>query len=116
VDLPVPSPLKPVLARAVREIPEGDLLYEPKWDGFRCLVFRDGDEVVLQSRNERPLTRYFPELVEPLLEQLPSRCVVDGELVVVGPQGLDFDLLSAHSQPAGPCWSSTSAASGHRST
>ena len=100
MDLPVPSPLKPVLARAVREVPEGDLLYEPKWDGFRCLVFRDGDDLLLQSRNERPLTRYFPELVEPLLEQLPARCVVDGELVVVGPGGLDFDLLSARIHPA----------------
>jgi len=100
VDLPVPSPLKPVLARAVREIPEGDLLYEPKWDGFRCLVFRDGDDLLLQSRNERPLTRYFPELVEPLLEQLPDRCVVDGELVVVGPGGLDFELLSERIQPS----------------
>jgi len=100
VDLPVPSPLKPMLARAEREVPEGDLLYEPKWDGFRCIVFRDGDELVLQSRNQRPLTRYFPELVDPLLEQLPSRCVLDGELVVVGPNGLDFGLLSGRIQPA----------------
>jgi ATP-dependent DNA ligase len=89
-----------MLARASRTIPEGSMLFEPKWDGFRCLVFRDGDELVLQSRNERPLVRYFPELVEPLLEQLPERCVVDGELVVVAPHGLDFELLSQRIHPA----------------
>ncbi len=100
MDLPVPNPLKPMLARAEREVPEGDLLYEPKWDGFRCLVFRDGAELLLQSRNGRRLTRYFPELVDPLLEQLPDRCVLDGELVVVGPAGLDFELLSDRIQPS----------------
>lgn len=89
-----------MLAKAVRELPEGDLLYEPKWDGFRCIVFRDGDELELASRNQRPLTRYFPELVEPLLAQLPPRCVVDGELVVPTPHGLDFDLLGQRIHPA----------------
>lgn len=89
-----------MLAKAVRELPVGDLLYEPKWDGFRCLVFRDGDEIELASRNQKPLTRYFPELLEPLREQLPPRCVVDGELVVPTALGLDFDLLGQRIHPA----------------
>lgn len=89
-----------MLAKAVRELPIGDLLYEPKWDGFRCIVFRDGDEVELASRNQKPLTRYFPELLDPLREQLPERCVVDGELVVPTPKGLDFDLLGQRIHPA----------------
>ena len=80
--------------------PEGEVLFEPKWDGFRCIVFRDADEVVLGSRNERPLTRYFPELVDQLRAQLPDRCVVDGEIVVVGPGGLDFDALQQRIHPA----------------
>ena len=66
-------PVKPMLAKAVDAFPEGDLSYEPKWDGFRCIVFRDGDEVVLGSRNERPLTRYFPEVIENLRRELPPR-------------------------------------------
>ena len=89
-----------MLAKATKEIPIGDYLYEPKWDGFRCIVFRDGDEVVLGSRNEKPLTRYFPELVEPIRRMLPERCVMDGELVVPGPDGLDFDLLQQRIHPA----------------
>ncbi len=89
-----------MLAKAVKELPEGDLLYEPKWDGFRCIVFRDGDEIELASRNQRPLTRYFPELLDPLRAQLPQRCVVDGELVVPTPDGLDFDLLGQRIHPA----------------
>jgi ATP-dependent DNA ligase len=96
-------PVRPMLAKAVHELPDaapGNLLFEPKWDGFRCIVFRDGDEVELGSRNERPLTRYFPELVEPLLDQLPQRCVVDGELVVASERGLDFDVLSQRIHPA----------------
>jgi ATP-dependent DNA ligase len=103
VDLPVMPPVKPMLAKAVHSLPDsapGTLLFEPKWDGFRCIVFRDGDEVELASRNERPLTRYFPELVSPLLDQLPSRCVVDGELVIATDRGLDFDLLSQRIHPA----------------
>jgi ATP-dependent DNA ligase len=100
VRLPVLPPLRPMLAKATKEIPVGDYLYEPKWDGFRCIVFRDGDEVVLGSRNEKPLTRYFPELLDPIREQLPERCVVDGELVVPTPHGLDFDVLSQRIHPA----------------
>lgn len=100
MDLPVMPPVKPMLAKASRELPEGDLLYEPKWDGFRALVFRDGPEVEITSRNTKTLTRYFPELVGPLREQLPQRCVVDGELVVPGVDGLDFDLLGQRIHPA----------------
>ncbi len=75
-------PVRPMLAKAVHDVPRAPgLLYEPKWDGFRCIVFRDGDEVELGSRNDRPLTRYFPELVELLAAALPPRCVVDGEIV-----------------------------------
>ena len=82
-------------------LPEGaDLVFEPKWDGFRCIVFRDGDEVELGSRNERPMTRYFPELVDALLQQLPPRIVVDGEIVVPGATGLDFDALQQRIHPA----------------
>ena len=70
-----------MLAKLTRELPEREgLYYEPKWDGFRCIVFRDGDDVVLGSRNEKPLTRYFPELVESLRANLPDRCVLDGEI------------------------------------
>ncbi len=94
-------PVKPMLAKAVDGIPPtGDLVFEPKWDGFRCIVFRDGDEVVLGSRNERPLTRYFPELLDPLRSVLPSRCVVDGELVVAVGDRLDFDALGQRIHPA----------------
>ncbi len=94
-------PVSPMLAKLSRELPEGpDFFYEPKWDGFRCIVFRDGDEVMLGSRNERPLTRYFPELVESLLANLPDRCVIDGEIVIAGPAGLEFDSLSQRIHPA----------------
>jgi ATP-dependent DNA ligase len=94
-------PVKPMLAKAVHEVPRADgLLYEPKWDGFRCIVFRDGDELELGSRNDRPLTRYFPELVDLLLETLPERCVVDGEIVVVTGTGLAFDTLQNRLHPA----------------
>jgi ATP-dependent DNA ligase len=90
-----------MLAKLARELPIGeDLLYEPKWDGFRCIVFRDGREVELGSRNERPLTRYFPELVEPLRSYLPERVVLDGEIVIAGPHGLDFDALLQRIHPA----------------
>lgn len=90
-----------MLAKLVRGLPEGeDLYFEPKWDGFRCVVFRDGDDVQLGSRNERPLTRYFPELIEPLRRQLPARAVLDGEVVIAGPVGLDFDALSQRIHPA----------------
>ncbi|ONF61950.1 ATP-dependent DNA ligase [Amycolatopsis keratiniphila subsp. keratiniphila] len=94
-------PVKPMLAKAVHELPRTPgLLYEPKWDGFRCVVFRDGDEVVLGSRNDRSLTRYFPELVELLKDALPERCVVDGEIVLVTEGGLDFEALQLRLHPA----------------
>lgn len=90
-----------MLAKASRSLPEGDgWSFEPKFDGFRCIVFRDGDDVELGSRNERPLTRYFPEIVAPLRAVLPERVVVDGELVVVAAHGLDFELLSLRIHPA----------------
>src|SRR4051795_12956250 len=99
--LPVMPPVKPMLAKAIPEIPpEGDVLFEPKWDGFRCIVFRDGDTIELGSRNERPLTRYFPELLPPMLAQLPRQCVVDGEIVLVGPDRLEFDQLQQRIHPA----------------
>lgn len=89
-----------MLARSVSKIPVGRYAYEPKWDGFRCIVFRDRDEVELGSRNGRSLTRYFPEVVDAVRRRLPERCVADGELVVTGPAGLDFDLLSQRIHPA----------------
>ena len=94
-------PVRPMLAKAVHEVPRAPgLTYEPKWDGFRCVVFRDGDDVELGSRNDRPLTRYFPELVDLLKAALPTRCVVDGEIVVVTGTGLDFDSLQLRLHPA----------------
>jgi ATP-dependent DNA ligase len=93
-------PVSPMLAKLSRQLPVGDVRYEPKWDGFRCIVFRDGDEVELGSRNERPLTRYFPDVVDAVRRQLPARCVIDGELVIAGPDGLDFDVLSQRIHPA----------------
>jgi len=93
-------PVAPMLAKNAAELPEGDVAYEPKWDGFRCLVFRDGADIELGSRNDRPLTRYFPELLGPLRAVLPNRCVIDGELVIVGDDGLDFDALQARIHPA----------------
>ncbi len=98
--LPVMPPVKPMLASATPDVPTGDFLYEPKWDGFRCIVFRDGDEVELGSRNERPLTRYFPEVVEAVRAHLPERCVVDGEIVIAAGQGLDFEALLQRIHPA----------------
>ncbi len=98
-------PVEPMLSRSVPEIPVGEgMTYEPKWDGFRCLIFRDGDEVVLTSRGGRPLTRYFPEVVDQVRRQLPERSVVDGELVVIhredGHAKLDFGLLQQRIHPA----------------
>ncbi len=94
-------PVKPMLAKAVHEVPhDAGLLFEPKWDGFRCIVFRDGDELELGSRNDRPLTRYFPELVDLLKAALPERCVIDGEIVLVTGSGLDFDALQQRLHPA----------------
>jgi ATP-dependent DNA ligase len=100
--LPVMPPVAPMLAKAVKDIPTGELSFEPKWDGFRSIGFRDGDEVEIGSRNEKPMTRYFPELVEAALESLPERCVVDGEIILIGPSGdrLDFELLQQRIHPA----------------
>jgi len=90
-----------MLAKRVSEIPTvGSWIFEPKWDGFRALVFRDGDEVLIQSRDEKPLNRYFPELIEPLKAQLPKRCVLDGEVVLARDGGLDFDSLQLRIHPA----------------
>jgi ATP-dependent DNA ligase len=90
-----------MLAKLVRELPPAEgMLFEPKWDGFRCIVFRHGDEIELGSRNERPLTRYFPELLDPLRVQLPERCVLDGEVVIASGDGLDFDALLQRIHPA----------------
>ncbi|HZJ25669.1 MAG TPA: ATP-dependent DNA ligase [Acidimicrobiia bacterium] len=100
-DLPVAPPVAPMLAKLTRELPGGDgLVYEPKWDGFRCIVYRDGDDVELASRNQRPLTRYFPELADPLRASLGSRAVLDGEIVIMGEHGLDFDRLQLRVHPA----------------
>jgi ATP-dependent DNA ligase len=101
VNLPVNAPVLPMLAKRVDEIPaSGDWVFEPKWDGFRALVFRDGDEILIQSRDTKSLNRYFPEVVSTLLEQLPERCVLDGEIVIAGAHGLDFDRLQLRIHPA----------------
>jgi ATP-dependent DNA ligase len=90
-----------MLSSAADDLPAGDgWLFEPKWDGFRTLVFRDGDEVLLQSRDEKPMNRYFPELIEPLTAALPERCVLDGEIVIAGENGLDFEALLLRIHPA----------------
>lgn len=99
MQLPVMPPVSPMLAKPVRSIPP-DASYEPKWDGFRTICFRDGDEVELGSRNERPMTRYFPELVAAVIAELPQRCVVDGEIVVATDHGLDFEALQLRLHPA----------------
>jgi ATP-dependent DNA ligase len=101
MQLPVVPPVKPMLAKAASALPTAEgLLYEPKWDGFRCIVFRDGDEVELGSRNERPLTRYFPEMVRAARELLPERCVVDGEILIPRGDRLDFEALLQRIHPA----------------
>jgi ATP-dependent DNA ligase len=101
MDLPVMPPVSPMLAKLARAMPtESGYLYEPKWDGFRCIVFRDGDEVELGSRNERPLTRYFPELIEPIRRSLPVQAVLDGEIVIAGDHGLEFESLLQRIHPA----------------
>jgi ATP-dependent DNA ligase len=90
-----------MLAKRVDELPtDGDWVFEPKWDGFRALVFCDGDEILIQSRDEKPLNRYFPELLGPLRSALPPRCVLDGEIVIVKDNGLDFDALQLRLHPA----------------
>src|SRR3984885_4767020 len=102
MDLPVNPPVAPMLAKPTDAIPDGDYVFEPKWDGFRSIVFRDGDEVEIGSRNERPMTRYFPELVAAIRAQRPERCVIDGEIVVPDAAGrrLDFEALQLRIHPA----------------
>jgi ATP-dependent DNA ligase len=98
---PIEPPIEPMLAKLADALPaDGGFLYEPKWDGFRAIVFRSESDVYIQSRDLRPLDRYFPELHEALLEQLPTGAVVDGEIVIVTPQGLDFDQLQLRLHPA----------------
>ncbi len=101
MQLPVMPPVDPMLAKSAPQIPPG-MLYEPKWDGFRTIVFRDGDEVELGSRNTKPMQRYFPEVVAAVLAELPERCVVDGEIVVPSEDGtrLDFEALLQRVHPA----------------
>ncbi|OMC54382.1 ATP-dependent DNA ligase [Mycobacterium sp. IS-2888] len=99
MDLPVMPPISPMLAKSVRSIPP-DASYEPKWDGFRSICFRDHDQVELGSRNERPMTRYFPELVAAAQAELPRRCVIDGEIVIATDHGLDFEALQQRIHPA----------------
>jgi ATP-dependent DNA ligase len=95
-------PVPPMLAKAVKQIPDGAMSFEPKWDGFRSIIFRDGDDVEIGSRNERPMTRYFPEVVEAVRANLPGRCAVDGEIIVIGESGdrLDFEVLQQRIHPA----------------
>jgi ATP-dependent DNA ligase len=101
MQLPVNPPILPMLAKRASELPlGGKWFFEPKWDGFRALVFRDGNEILIQSRDEKPLNRYFPELLEPLSLQLPARCVLDGEIVVAKNGALDFEALQLRIHPA----------------
>jgi ATP-dependent DNA ligase len=100
-DFPIEPPIEPMLAKLADELPAGEgWLFEPKWDGFRALAFRAGERLYLQSRDLRPFDRYFPELRTPLLESLPTRSVVDGEIVIAGERGLDFDALQQRLHPA----------------
>src|SRR5438046_877960 len=90
-----------MLAKRVGELPiDGAWIFEPKWDGFRALVFREGEEILIQSRDEKSLNRYFPELIDPLRTHLPSRCVLDSEIVIAQDGGLDFDALQLRIHPA----------------
>jgi ATP-dependent DNA ligase len=94
-------PIEPMLAKLADSLPEsGSFLYEPKWDGFRAIIFRDGSDVYIQSRDLRPFDRYFPELHDALIEKLPGGCVIDGEIVITTPHGLDFDALQLRIHPA----------------
>jgi ATP-dependent DNA ligase len=100
VALPFSPPLEPMLCKLSHDIPKGEWMYEPKWDGFRCLVFRDGDHITLQSRDTKPLERYFPELIEPLRASVPERCVLDGEIVIAAGGRLEFEALLQRIHPA----------------
>ncbi len=98
---PITPPIEPMLAKLADALPEGgSFLFEPKWDGFRAIVFRDASDVYIQSRDLKPLDRYFPELHETLLQQLPKGCVIDGEIVIATSHGLDFDALQMRLHPA----------------
>src|SRR5258705_3167550 len=96
----IDPPVEPMLAKLAEQLPTGPFLYEPKWDGFRAIVFRNGPELFIQSRDLRPLDRYFPELHDALLAGLPDDCVVDGEIVIATRRGLDFDALQLRLHPA----------------
>ena len=101
MQLPVNPPVLPMLAKRIGDLPPGDAwIFEPKWDGFRTLMFRDGDEILIQSRDEKALDRYFPDLIDPLKAQLPERYVLDGEIVIARDEGLDFDALQLRLHPA----------------
>ena len=101
VRLPVNPPVLPMLAKRVGDLPVGSgWIFEPKWDGFRALMFRDRDEILIQSRDGKPLNRYFPEVIEALQAQLPKRCVLDGEIVIANNGALDFDALQLRLHPA----------------
>jgi ATP-dependent DNA ligase len=101
VDLPVKPPIAPMLAKRADELPSaGNWIFEPKWDGFRALIFRDGDEILIQSRDEKSLNRYFPELLEPIRSQFPLRCVLDGEIVIARDGALEFESLQLRIHPA----------------
>jgi ATP-dependent DNA ligase len=101
VNLAVNPPVLPMLSKRISELPpEGCCIFEPKWDGFRAIIFRDGDEILIQSRDGKPLNRYFPELSAPLQAQLPARCVLDGEIVIATDHGLDFEALQLRLHPA----------------
>src|SRR6266700_2966485 len=94
MNLPVNPTILPMLSKRIDELPPGGTwIFEPKWDSFRTLIFRDGDEILIQSRDEKSLNRYFPELLDPLRAQLPERCVLDGEIVIAKDNGLDFEAL-----------------------
>ena len=98
---PIAPPIEPMLAKVADELPTGEgFLYEPKWDGFRAIVFRGAGDVYIQSRDLRPLDRYFPELHDAFVSSLPDGCVVDGEIVIATPHGLDFDTLQMRLHPA----------------
>src|SRR5437899_2491434 len=98
--LPVNPPILPMLSKRIDEVPSaGAWIFEPKWDGFRALVFRDGEEILIQSRDGKPLNRYFPELLEPLRAQLPARCALDGEVVIAKHGALDFEALQLRIHP-----------------
>src|SRR2546426_4533135 len=96
---PIAPPIEPMLARLAEALPgDGEFLFEPKWDGFRALVYRGASDLFIQSRDLKPLDRYFPELHDALLQRLPSGCVLDGEIVITTPRGLDFDALQLRLQ------------------